>query len=323
MSNLPPQTTIIKPKTQRGKRILQKREPKLVEDAKKALLLFGNKTSQVVKDVLTDLQKLKAKDAVKYSRKNDDVRPFEAGGESHLEFFSRKNDLGLFCLGTHSKKRPHNLVFGRFYDHRLYDMVELGVERFKSLKAFGSAPTHVQAGNKPCFIFAGEQFENQPDFRLAKTMLLDFFRGQQVQSVNLKGIDHVILVSAVDKSLLFRQYAIHLKKSGFKIPRVELTEMGPSLDLSLRRVQQPSADLQKEALRKPKELQKKKVRNTGSDMLAGKVGRIYMPKQDVGEIALHKMKGVKRQRQEQAAEKAGAPKKDGKRPAKRQAVAEA
>lgn len=30
-----------------------------VEDPKRALLAYGNKTSQVVKDVLTDLQKLK------------------------------------------------------------------------------------------------------------------------------------------------------------------------------------------------------------------------------------------------------------------------
>jgi hypothetical protein len=32
------------------------------------------------------------------------------------------------------------------------------------------------------------------------------------------------------------------------------------------------------------------VKNTGTDMLDGRVGRIYMPKQDIGNIALHKMK---------------------------------
>ena len=31
-------------------------------------------------------------------------------------------------------------------------------------------------------------------------------------------------------------------------------------------------------------------KNVSADMLAGKVGRIYMPKQDVGGMALHKMK---------------------------------
>jgi len=32
------------------------------------------------------------------------------------------------------------------------------------------------------------------------------------------------------------------------------------------------------------------VKNVGSDELAGKVGRIYMPQQDIGSMALHKMK---------------------------------
>ena len=57
-------------------------------------------------------------DALKYTRKNAEVRPFEAGGEGALEHFSRKTDAALFALGSSSKKRPHNLVLGRFYDHR-------------------------------------------------------------------------------------------------------------------------------------------------------------------------------------------------------------
>jgi hypothetical protein len=32
------------------------------------------------------------------------------------------------------------------------------------------------------------------------------------------------------------------------------------------------------------------VKNVGSDELEGKVGRIYMPTQDVASMALHKMK---------------------------------
>jgi ribosome production factor 2 len=77
-----------------------------------------------------------------------DVRPFEPGGETSLEFFANKADASLFVLCTHSKKRPHNLTLGRFYDYQLYDMLELGVEQFKSLQSFGSAAAAVQAGNK-------------------------------------------------------------------------------------------------------------------------------------------------------------------------------
>ena len=39
---------------------------------------------------------------------------------------------------------------------------------------------------QPCFVFVGEQFENVPEFRLAKSVLLDFFRGRLVEGINLK-----------------------------------------------------------------------------------------------------------------------------------------
>ena len=39
---------------------------------------------------------------------------------------------------------------------------------------------------QPCMVFAGEQFENDADFKLAKSMLLDMFRGRVVEKINLK-----------------------------------------------------------------------------------------------------------------------------------------
>lgn len=44
------------------------------------------------------------------------------------------------------------------------------------------------------------------------------------------------------------------------------------------------------------------VKNVGGDMLKGKVGRIYMPRQEVDKMALAKPKGLKRARREAAAE---------------------
>ena len=102
---------------------------------------------------------------------------------------------------------------------------------------------------QPCFVFAGEQFENDARFRLAKSMILDMFRGRLIESINLKvrcsrsyynpfmvhslvlmlrrfcnhgclrlqGLDHVIFVAAVDSRLLFKTYAIRLKKSGTQV----------------------------------------------------------------------------------------------------------
>lgn len=47
-------------------------------------------------------------------------------------------------------------------------------------------------------------------------------------------------------------------------------------------------------------------KNTSTNALDGKVGRIYVPSQDLGGLALAKAKGVKRARREAAAEKAAA-----------------
>ena len=72
-----------------------------------------------------------------------------------------------------------------------------------------------------------------------------------------QGLDHVMFVTAVDKKLLLRQYHIQLKRSGTKVPRVELLEMGPSLDLTVRRTRPAPEDLMKEALKLPKLTAKK------------------------------------------------------------------
>ncbi|KAF8067235.1 choline monooxygenase [Scenedesmus sp. PABB004] len=306
----PQQAHLVKPKTRKGKRVLEKRGPKLVEDAKRALFLYGNDVSQTVKDAMSDLHKLKGADAQAFTRKNPDVRPFEAGGEAGLQFFCNKSNCSLFVLGSTSKKRPHNLVLGRLYDFHLYDALELGIEAHAPIRAFRGAGT-AQVGNKPAVLFVGERFESEPDFKLAKSMLLDMFRGQQVESVNLAGLDRVVVAYAAgggERGLLLRQYRLAYKKSGTKVPRAHLTEMGPRLDLVLRRVRLPPVDLEKEALRQPK-LTKKKEKNVGSDLLGGRVGRIYMPKQTVDKMALAKPKGTKRGRREAAAEKKAAAKR--------------
>lgn len=65
------------------------------------------------------------------------------------------------------------------------------------------------------------------------------------------------------RHLLLRQYAVRLKKGGGRVPRTELTEMGPALDLALRRLRAPPPELLKEALRQPK-VEKKKARRRAS-----------------------------------------------------------
>ncbi|CAM6086697.1 unnamed protein product [Calypogeia fissa] len=319
---------IVKPKTKRAKRILEKRAPKLEENVKKVMLLNGTKTSSVIKGVVADLHHLKKTggNSVKFSRKNDNVRPFEGGGETSLEFLSQKTDCSLFVFGSHSKKRPNNLVVGRMFDHHVYDMIELGVEKFKSIDSLGggrkSAP---QSGSKPCFVFIGEAFDTKPEFQHLRELLLDFFRGEVVETFNVDGLDRVFVCAAVGEKVYLRHCGVEYKKSAGSGPRISLVEVGPSMDLTIRRHREPSDDLRKAATKTVSKTTKKKVKNVKGDSLAGKVGRIYMPKQEVGGMALAKMKGLKRERRERAAEKSGVPVRDvtdkppkkGNRPAKK------
>jgi|APGre2960657404_1045060.scaffolds.fasta_scaffold32776_1 hypothetical protein len=84
---------------------------------------------------------------------------------------------------------------------------------------------------------------------------------QQVGRLNLAGLDRVLIAVATgEKRILLRQYAIRLKRSGTKVPRASLAEMGPRLDLALRRCKPAPPDLEAEALKQPAGLKKKKAR---------------------------------------------------------------
>jgi hypothetical protein len=65
---------------------------------KKTLILHGTKTSGVLNAVLTDIYHMKKGSAVKFSRKNENIKPFESGGETSLEFFLNRTDCSIFVV---------------------------------------------------------------------------------------------------------------------------------------------------------------------------------------------------------------------------------
>ncbi|GLT94649.1 hypothetical protein SLE2022_123780 [Rubroshorea leprosula] len=289
------------PKNARVKRALEKRAPKLVETGKKTLILQGTKTSSTLNAVLTEIYHLKKGGAVRFTRKNDNIRPFESGGETSLEFFSLKTDCSLFVYGSHSKKRPDNLVIGRTYDHHIYDLVEVGVENFKSMDSFTyDKKLAPRVGSKPFIAFIGEGFESVDQLKHLKEVLLDLFRGEVVENLNLAGVDRAYVCTALSSNrVLLTHCALRLKKSGTLVPRMELVEVGPSMDFVVRRHRLPNEGLRKEAMKTAKDQPKKKVKNVSKDAIEGKIGKIYIPDQKIGEMALpNKAKGVKRERRE-------------------------
>lgn len=289
------------PKYGRVKRELEKREPKLVELAKKTLILQGTKTSNVLNTVLSEIYHLKRDNAIRYTRKNDSIRPFESGGETSLEFFSLKTDCSIFVYGSTSKKRPDNLVIGRTYDHHIYDLIEVGVENFKRMDSFTyDKKLAPQAGSKPFIVFSGEAFESVDELKHLKEVLLELLRGEVVDNLNLAGLGRVYVCTAISSDRVFLTHcAMRLKKSGTIVPRIELVEIGPSMDFVVRRHRLPNESLKKEAMKTAKDKLHKKIKNVSKDALQGKLGKIYVPDQKVGEMPLpNKAKGVKRERRE-------------------------
>ncbi|ESQ47457.1 hypothetical protein EUTSA_v10021169mg [Eutrema salsugineum] len=289
------------PKTGKAKRVLEKRAPKLVETGKKTLILHGTKTSATISTVLMELYRLKKGGAIKYSRRNENIRPFESGGETSLEFFSLKTDCSIFVYGSHSKKRPDNLLLGRMYDHRVYDLIEVGIENFKSLLSFSyDKKIAPHEGSKPFICFTGEGFENVQELKQLKEVLTDLFRGEVVDNLNLTGLDRAYICSAISPNKVFLTHcAIKLKKSGTIVPKIELVEVGPSMDLVIRRNRLPNEGLRKEAMKTSKDKPKKKIKNVDQDEVRGKLGKIYVPDQELQKMPLaDKSKGVKRERRE-------------------------
>lgn len=280
---------VVKPKTRRGKRFLQRRESKLTENDKTALLIKGGNANMTVTQALKDLHALKKPNCVMYKRKNM-TRPFE--DQTSLEFFSKKSDCSLFVFGSHNKKRPNNLIFGRLFDYHVLDMIELGLEKFVSLQDVKCSKC--PEGTKPLLIFAGDAFEINEDYRRLKSLFIDFFRGPAVSSIRLAGLEHLLHFTAVDGKIFMRSYKVLLKKSGCRTPRIELEEMGPSFDFVMRRTHLASDDLFKQALKRPKALQAKKKKNISHDTFGTQYGRIHMQKQDLGKLQTRKVKALKK-----------------------------
>ncbi|KAJ2158257.1 rRNA-binding ribosome biosynthesis protein rpf2 [Coemansia sp. RSA 552] len=285
-----------KPKNARSKRFMENREAKVVENPKTTIFIRGSTTSQVVLDVLKDLHSLSKPHAVNFTKKNR-IHPFD--DETGIEFFSTKNDCSLFAVGMHSKKRPHNLILGRTFNHQLLDMVELGIEKATTMAQLKSQACAV--GSKPLMVFNGEAFNQNEDLMRLKSILLDFFRGEVADKVSLKGLEYMISVTAGPPgpsgetgAVFLRSYNIVLKKSGVRQPRVELEEMGPSLDLRIRRVRYPEDGMWRQAIKVPKELKETKVKNISRDGLGDKYGRVHLGRQELDKIQTSKVKALRK-----------------------------
>jgi ribosome production factor 2 len=308
-------TSIRKPRNARSKRALEKREPKAIENPKSCLFLRGTTCSQVVQDALNELYALRVPLAKKFSKKNP-VHPFDDA--SSLEFFSEKNDASLLCFGSSQKKRPHNVTLVRTFGHKVLDMLELGLDA-ESFRTMGQFKTRKFAiGLRPMVLFAGTAFESpvENEYTLAKSMFLDFFKGDPSDKIDVEGLQYIVSISADEETSIsdpdvkpqihLRVYLISTKRSGQKLPRVEVEEIGPRMDFRVGRIREADETMLKEAMKKPRGMEERPKKNVTTDSMGDKLGRVHLGRQDLSEMQTRKMKGLKRSRMDKEEEEAEA-----------------
>ncbi|KAJ5528048.1 Ribosome production factor [Penicillium frequentans] len=269
----------IKAKNPRTARILKAREPQLIENPKKTLLLHGTKCPQALETVLKTFNSLTKPNSVLFHKKNANVHPFE--NTESLEFMANKNECGLVVYGSSNKKRPNCLTLARIFSSQLLDMCELLL-----LPA-------AEAGLRPMMLFAGSPWEDPTSTShvMLKSFFLDMFKGEETDRIDVEGGPRRSV-----PVIHLRWYKVVTKRSGHKLPRVELEEIGPKFDFKIGRMRPAAADVMKEAMKqgkRPNEEARTK-KNIVTDAVGDKIGRVHLAKQDLGGLQTRKMKGLKR-----------------------------
>ncbi|KAF1739299.1 Ribosome biogenesis protein RPF2 [Beauveria bassiana] len=294
----------VKPRNARSKRAMAAREPKAIENPKTCLVLRGGNCSQIVQNALNDLYSMHQPHAKKFTKKNP-IHPFEDA--TSLEFFSEKNDASMLLFGSSQKKRPHAITLIRTFGYKLFDMLELHLDpdTFRTIAQFKNKKFSI--GLRPMLLFAGTAFESPVDneYTLAKSLLTDFFKGEPSDKIDVEGLQYIINFTVqeetssstdVKPAIHMRVYLIRTRRSGQKLPRVEVDEIGPRMDFRVGRMREPDEALRKEAMKTPRGLEERTKKNISTDAMGDKIGRVHIGKQDLSTMQTRKMKGLKRSR---------------------------
>ncbi|MCJ1386606.1 rRNA-binding ribosome biosynthesis protein rpf2 [Xylographa soralifera] len=175
----------------------------------------------------------------------------------------------------------------------------------RTLSQFGGAKCRV--GTKPLLSFSGTPFDEdggRSHFTLAKSMFIDFFRGGDAKEVDVEGLQWMITFAAVEESgegekrdmIYMRCWRLVTKRSGQRLPRVEVEEMGPRIDFRLGRVREADDGILKDAQKRARTSEARLKKNVETDIVGDKMGRIHLGRQDLDELQTRKMKGLKRRR---------------------------
>ena len=130
-----------KPKTHKGRKFLQSKEPKLLEDNKSCLFANSNKSNEILKMILSDLvfhliiQYLSRKDYSKKLGKKNEIKDIFTDAKT-IEFLCERNNCAIFSTISHTKKRPMSLIMGNTYEGKILDLFEFEVTNFLPIEYF-------------------------------------------------------------------------------------------------------------------------------------------------------------------------------------------
>ncbi|KUL84425.1 hypothetical protein ZTR_08820 [Talaromyces verruculosus] len=296
----------VKPKNPRTARLLKKKEPQLIEPPKRTLLLHGTKCPLPLNTLLKTIHGLTNPNSVLFHKKNDNVHPFES--TESIEFLADKNECGIVAYGSSNKKRPNCLTLARIYNKKVLEMFELLLlppADGEAIPPPSALKLEIEVGIKPMILFAGSVWEDATSntYAMVKSVLLDMFKGEETNKIDVEGLQYLMMVGAEEPAeaglmplIHMRWYKIRTRRSGHKLPRVELDEVGPKFDFRVGRVRDADPDVMKEAMKqgkRPNEEGKTK-KNITVDAIGDKVGRVHLGKQDLSNLQTRKMKGLKR-----------------------------
>ena len=143
----------------------------------------------------------------------------------------------------------------------MLDMLELCVVQDTARTIAQFKGEKVKTGLKPLLSFSGTAWDNPSsnEYTLAKSMFVDFFRGGEVSEIDVEGLSLLISFFVGEEgeegskpSIQMRCWRLVTKRSGGKVPRVEVQEIGPRIDFRAGRFREADEGVLKEALKRAK-----------------------------------------------------------------------
>lgn len=232
-----------------------------------------------------------------FLRTGKDVHPFDDIGP--VERMAVNQQSTLFVCGTHQKKRPDNVIFGRLFSDHILDLFEFGLFEYEPVQSF--KPVDVNTMIKPVLVFQGEQFDFVSKHRRFKNYLIDFFKMVDYEEANIAELKRVMVFTAQGETkITFKQFEVNpgseINQTDVKNETLKMNEIGPRFTLHWRRDKIGSDDLFKEACKQPKirnmEMHKAK-KNMFTDEFGQQMGKVFLQHQDLSTMATRKWKKQK------------------------------